>query len=122
MVRSEMGRLDSTPLPFFFFLMIRRPPRSTLFPYTTLFRSGVFDRINRINRIETTPASRRCHPPSSILYPPAPLRLAGCAVIRDAALMATLTINLEDDIGRHVLESARRERKSLSDWVRERVK
>src|SRR6476661_10325598 len=32
---------------FFFFLMIRRPPRSTLFPYTTLFRSlvaGVEDR------------------------------------------------------------------------------
>src|SRR2546427_9617425 len=29
---------------FFFFLMIRRPPRSTLFPYTTLFRS------NRVGR------------------------------------------------------------------------
>src|SRR2546430_12482362 len=28
-----------TPFCFFFFLMIRRPPRSTLFPYTTLFRS-----------------------------------------------------------------------------------
>src|SRR2546422_4624720 len=28
-------------LYFFFFLMIRRPPRSTLFPYTTLFRSPV---------------------------------------------------------------------------------
>ena len=28
---------------FFFFLMIRRPPRSTLFPYTTLFRSGIVD-------------------------------------------------------------------------------
>src|SRR5258708_36092839 len=28
------------PALFFFFLMIRRPPRSTLFPYTTLFRSG----------------------------------------------------------------------------------
>src|SRR5258708_22030013 len=27
----------------FFFLMIRRPPRSTLFPYTTLFRSDVGD-------------------------------------------------------------------------------
>src|SRR3712207_5030637 len=26
-------------IPVFFFLMIRRPPRSTLFPYTTLFRS-----------------------------------------------------------------------------------
>src|SRR3712207_7796919 len=29
---------------FFFFLMIRRPPRSTLFPYTTLFRSRRGDR------------------------------------------------------------------------------
>src|ERR1017187_10817026 len=29
---------------FFFFLMIRRPPRSTLFPYTTLFRSVVHAR------------------------------------------------------------------------------
>src|SRR5437870_7316150 len=28
-------------LSFFFFLLIRRPPRSTLFPYTTLFRSQV---------------------------------------------------------------------------------
>src|SRR5258705_7947083 len=27
-------------ISFFFFLMIRRPPRSTLFPYTTLFRSA----------------------------------------------------------------------------------
>src|SRR5258705_8492257 len=31
---------------FFFFLMIRRPPRSTLFPYTTLFRSR--DLVGRI--------------------------------------------------------------------------
>src|SRR5438093_10839690 len=30
----------SFTLYFFFFLMIRRPPRSTLFPYTTLFRSA----------------------------------------------------------------------------------
>src|SRR5256885_15769952 len=29
----------SHPVFIFFFLMIRRPPRSTLFPYTTLFRS-----------------------------------------------------------------------------------
>src|SRR2546430_7259632 len=32
------SRLSPQP-PYFFFLMIRRPPRSTLFPYTTLFRS-----------------------------------------------------------------------------------
>src|SRR2546428_6353788 len=29
----------------FFFLMIRRPPRSTLFPYTTLFRSGALGTV-----------------------------------------------------------------------------
>src|SRR2546430_17551921 len=29
----------------FFFLMIRRPPRSTLFPYTTLFRSPLLRRL-----------------------------------------------------------------------------
>src|SRR2546430_4019927 len=32
--------ISSLYILFFFFLMIRRPPRSTLFPYTTLFRSG----------------------------------------------------------------------------------
>src|SRR3712207_8783901 len=31
---------DSLDVIYFFFLMIRRPPRSTLFPYTTLFRSS----------------------------------------------------------------------------------
>src|SRR3712207_7258017 len=31
----------------FFFLMIRRPPRSTLFPYTTLFRSRQLDRLEQ---------------------------------------------------------------------------
>src|SRR3712207_8802367 len=37
----------------FFFLMIRRPPRSTLFPYTTLFRSQVED----LRRASRTPVS-----------------------------------------------------------------
>src|SRR5256885_10769238 len=37
----------------FFFLMIRRPPRSTLFPYTTLFRS------DRAHRRSVAPASAR---------------------------------------------------------------
>src|SRR5256885_16313123 len=46
---ASMTLLPTVPYPlvvitvyvdtFFFFLMIRRPPRSTLFPYTTLFRS-----------------------------------------------------------------------------------
>src|SRR3712207_8126558 len=33
---------------YFFFLMIRRPPRSTLFPYTTLFRS---DRLRQLHTL-----------------------------------------------------------------------
>src|SRR2546430_2972767 len=36
---SSFLSTSNRPSPFFFFLMIRRPPRSTLFPYTTLFRS-----------------------------------------------------------------------------------
>src|SRR5260370_22320740 len=45
-----MGRLTDAPrsLSFFFFLMIRRPPRSTLFPYTTLFRSMRLDPNSRM--------------------------------------------------------------------------
>src|SRR5271167_2536281 len=37
-IGSAAGRIGTNSLNFFF-LMIRRPPRSTLFPYTTLFRS-----------------------------------------------------------------------------------
>src|SRR6266536_2090315 len=49
---SSQGRLRL----FFFFLMIRRPPRSTLFPYTTLFRSPA--------RLRPAPRGRlpRVHP------------------------------------------------------------
>src|SRR5258708_16774538 len=47
--------------PLFFFLMIRRPPRSTLFPYTTLFRSWCSapagDR-NRARRVSDWPPRR----------------------------------------------------------------
>src|SRR5918994_2751945 len=50
-----------TPL-FFFFLMIRRPPRSTLFPYTTLFRSDS-PRHLRIVRREFDRGVRQQTPP-----------------------------------------------------------
>src|SRR5258708_18751122 len=45
----------------FFFLMIRRPPRSTLFPYTTLFRS-----VHRARRVaaETAESVRRHRAPA----------------------------------------------------------
>src|SRR5258708_24564935 len=62
--------LSSVPLfPLFFFLMIRRPPRSTLFPYTTLFRSAARRVLPRArgsageNRRSPDPAKRRSTQP-----------------------------------------------------------
>src|SRR2546422_7653757 len=49
----------------FFFLMIRRPPRSTLFPYTTLFRSIVRDPRLGLFRYSPQP-SNRCPAGNSI--------------------------------------------------------
>ena len=43
----------------FFFLMIRRPPRSTLFPYTTLFRSTVYILFSGISSLIYGPSSDR---------------------------------------------------------------
>src|SRR3712207_6922274 len=54
----------------FFFLMIRRPPRSTLFPYTTLFRSL---------------ARRRLHPP----VPRGALRASATTVTKRACAVAS---------------------------------
>src|SRR5260370_19201804 len=57
----------STPLRLrlFFFLMIRRPPRSTLFPYTTLFRSpfvgDAWDLTHGDQRNERRPRRRGAH-------------------------------------------------------------
>src|SRR3982751_3397649 len=52
----------SSSAPCSFFLMIRRPPRSTLFPYTTLFRSySAVTRANRSSQTQaTTPRSSSC--------------------------------------------------------------
>src|SRR6266480_6696024 len=54
-------------LAFFFFLMIRRPPRSTLFPYTTLFRSprGAGERARERRR----PRGGRLHVPVAVEAP-----------------------------------------------------
>src|SRR6266496_2493540 len=41
----------------FFFLMIRRPPRSTLFPYTTLFRSARTARLQSVGKSTVRPST-----------------------------------------------------------------
>src|SRR6266436_7977394 len=51
-------RISPCVFAFFFFLMIRRPPRSTLFPYTTLFRSGASLRL---------PRRQGCRPPGGLV-------------------------------------------------------
>src|SRR3712207_7885499 len=43
---------------FFFFLMIRRPPRSTLFPYTTLFRSLSASISRKFSKFSAEPPSQ----------------------------------------------------------------
>src|SRR5216684_6728170 len=49
----------ATVLFIFFFLMIRRPPRSTLFPYTTLFRPPSPVAPSRTNPSRPSPSRRR---------------------------------------------------------------
>src|SRR3712207_9335062 len=46
-------------ISMFFFLMIRRPPRSTLFPYTTLFRSDVNQRAEVAGAVDPSGLEHR---------------------------------------------------------------
>src|SRR5947199_5506532 len=67
-----------------FFLMHRRPPRSTLFPYTTLFRSPVAESRRNRRRDERGPARRRRRSTRESVRPtrgapPAPAGNRGCA-------------------------------------------
>src|SRR3712207_9013901 len=67
---------------FFFFLMIRRPPRSTLFPYATLFRSGLAQVVRRepayVDPVEQDPTLER------VVEPGGELRQRGLAGPRRA--------------------------------------
>src|SRR2546430_13463468 len=60
---------------FFFFLMIRRPPRSTLFPYTTLFRSTRRPGRRAMARGPLAERGRRARIPRRIWNPPGHWRL-----------------------------------------------
>src|SRR3712207_9572377 len=67
-----------------FFLMIRRPPRSTLFPYTTLFRSGLLLPVARIaarrGEVPLRPRPPRRHRHRPLARGPAPLLRPGPAL------------------------------------------
>src|SRR6185436_17529050 len=67
---------------FFFFLMIRRPPRSTLFPYTTLFRS-----------LPVCPNSTRC----SFSKPTNKNQIPACCSTTEIRLAHTIIPSDSDD-------------------------
>src|SRR3712207_8153836 len=58
--------------------MIRRPPRSTLFPYTTLFRSISVPGGKEINRDSPSSGERKGKSPNLIRVRGHPLRMGGC--------------------------------------------
>src|SRR6266581_6844816 len=56
--RAGSSRSDRSSPPFFF-VMIRQPPRSTLFPYTTLFRSPPVATATAVPPLRPTPTGER---------------------------------------------------------------
>src|SRR5438477_8947345 len=60
MARTATPPDRRTFVPKFFFLMTRRPPKSTLFPYTTLFRSTIGERDARPLSTASRCRLRRC--------------------------------------------------------------
>ena len=81
MVVSDVGNdrvseyLGVTGTFIFFFLMIRRPPRSTLFPYTTLFRSPLLSlySLSLSSLYSLSPLLSLSSPPPLSIFSPSPL-------------------------------------------------
>src|SRR3712207_7386052 len=67
-------------MQFFFFLMIRRPPRSTLFPYTTLFRSDA-----RQLPARTVQSREGVEQPVAVRVVRVPVDVRGARLLDDAA-------------------------------------
>src|SRR5256885_15490308 len=81
----EVRLYELGSLSVFFFLMIRRPPRSTLFPYTTLFRSAAPSRAacstevakNAATNGDQVTSSKRVGAPSCLRKASQPRRSSG---------------------------------------------
>src|SRR3989440_2061547 len=94
---------------FFFFLMIRRPPRSTLFPYTTLFRSA--QRPQQSAR-DDVPLHLAGALPDAF-----DARIAPDALQRQLAHEPHAAVNLQRLVGDHRSEEHTSELQSRSDLV-----
>src|SRR3712207_9117532 len=70
---------------FLFFLMIRRPPRSTLFPYTTLFRSQTAKLVAQMADREGISFLRTLRPSTPVIYgPDEEFPIGGSKVVRSS--------------------------------------
>src|SRR2546430_595085 len=76
----------------FFFLMIRRPPRSTLFPYTTLFRSELFLSRGRIGWLSKDHCRKNFFTRSSLRIGEKPMSLLKLGIPKGSLQEATLDL------------------------------
>src|SRR5258708_39758798 len=90
--------------------MIRRPPRSTLFPYTTLFRSNIGILIEEYLRFVSSP---NFFPGSTENLP---LNLQNRVTLRDFEKVPTLTFNIPDILDDTIDEKSTLP-KQTSEWV-----
>src|SRR3989449_4605158 len=118
----------------FFFLMIRRPPRSTLFPYTTLFRSIVFatDPARVADAVDMREQEREVDLARARLVPPRHVGKLHVADPRQQPLDRRGEISLHDlhveqvvldkRVGRgHLVERARRLRAAREETTGDRA-
>src|SRR5206468_10565035 len=104
-------------LLLFFFLMIRHPPRSTLFPYTTLFRSATM----RPLRTTTMPLGIGCDPSPSATVPPVMAKVwaaAGVPKIRSEEHTSELQ-SRSDLVCRLLLEKKKKKNKRKTKYNKE---
>src|SRR5256884_7524090 len=92
---DDLGRMV-----LFFFLMIRRPPRSTLFPYTTLFRSR---RRSRCSQLPSTIKKVRIQRPLDVKkYIGHGVEYARCELCRSGLIQWSFIRSGDDKVGNHL--------------------
>src|SRR3989442_6566765 len=102
-----------------FFLMIRRPPRSTLFPYTTLFRS--IERLgDDVGRLDGQAAAVPADDPAREAPPPRRARDVGQRSRADVAALVAVQVDVEAALGGAV-EQAIEQRIDLRRHVGDRA-
>src|SRR5688572_32339914 len=102
MRRSRCPSRDgsATSASIFFFLMLRRPPRSTLFPYTTLFRSQSVS-VHAVPAQVRRPARRvqEVHGPRRHLQVPREIRRAHVELQSQSKLVCRLLLEKKNNNG-----------------------